>query len=213
MKHITKQDRSGVLPVMGLGFAAVLLLGTTMAVGAGARVFPLAETWKAWMSDFQLPEVYGQRAETRRAEVIDHAPASYTAPAWLVHAMPTYSSSRSGVVWFSLDRSGDRVSSQLAFNNSGSHVATDVNLFKDPVLSISKTFRVPLPPVPAVDATAILWGSAGGSAWLTPTNWTGGAVPTGAQVAEFGLNPTPPPPPRPNFHHTTHPPLPTPPPP
>src|SRR2546423_10371805 len=190
MKHITKQDRSGVLPVMGLGLAALLLLGTTMAVGAGARVFPLAETWKAWMSDFQLPEVYGQRAETRRAEVIDHARASYTAPAWLVNAMPTYSSSRSGVAWFSLDRSGDRVSSELAFNNSGSHVATDVNLFKDPVLSISKTFRVPLPPVPAVDATAILWGSAGGSAWLTPTNWTGGAVPTGAQGADFGLSPT-----------------------
>jgi len=36
----------------------------------------------------------------------------------------------------------------------------------------------------------ILWSSAGGSAWLTSSNWTGGAVPTGSQIAQFGINPT-----------------------
>src|SRR3989442_1532476 len=41
-----------------------------------------------------------------------------------------------------------------------------------------------------VFAANILWSSAGGSAWLTAGNWTGGAVPTGTDVAQFGANPT-----------------------
>ncbi|MBA4303879.1 MAG: hypothetical protein C0424_06610 [Sphingobacteriaceae bacterium] len=41
-----------------------------------------------------------------------------------------------------------------------------------------------------VNATAILWSSTSGSAWLTGSNWTGSAVPTAAQVAQFGANPT-----------------------
>jgi autotransporter-associated beta strand protein len=39
-------------------------------------------------------------------------------------------------------------------------------------------------------ASTILWSSAGGSAWLTGTNWTGSAVPTGTDIAQFGVNPT-----------------------
>jgi len=39
-------------------------------------------------------------------------------------------------------------------------------------------------------AANILWSSAGGSAWLTAGNWTGGAVPTATDVAQFGTNPT-----------------------
>ena len=37
----------------------------------------------------------------------------------------------------------------------------------------------------------ILWSSAGGSSWLTTTNWTGSSVPTGTDIAQFGTNPTP----------------------
>ena len=36
----------------------------------------------------------------------------------------------------------------------------------------------------------VLWSSAGGSAWLTGGNWTGAAVPTGIQIAQFATNPT-----------------------
>ncbi|MBY0424320.1 MAG: hypothetical protein K2Q22_01680, partial [Cytophagales bacterium] len=36
----------------------------------------------------------------------------------------------------------------------------------------------------------VLWSSSGGSAWLTGSNWTGGAVPTSTQIAQFGVNPT-----------------------
>ena len=40
------------------------------------------------------------------------------------------------------------------------------------------------------NATAILFSAIpSGSAWLTAGNWTGGAVPTGTQIAQFGLNP------------------------
>src|SRR5437762_2145312 len=39
------------------------------------------------------------------------------------------------------------------------------------------------------DATARLWCSSGGSAWLTTGNWTGG-VPSGAEIGQFGANPT-----------------------
>jgi len=35
-----------------------------------------------------------------------------------------------------------------------------------------------------------LWSSSGGSSWLTAANWTGGAVPGSADIAEFGVNPT-----------------------
>ncbi len=38
--------------------------------------------------------------------------------------------------------------------------------------------------------TPILWSSSGGSAWLTNTNWTGSAVPTGTDIAQFSANPT-----------------------
>jgi len=36
----------------------------------------------------------------------------------------------------------------------------------------------------------VLWSSTAGSAWLTASNWTGSAVPTTTQIAQFGLNPT-----------------------
>src|SRR4051794_22879310 len=41
-----------------------------------------------------------------------------------------------------------------------------------------------------VDAGDILWSSAGGSAWLTAGSWTGSAVPTATDNAQFGANPT-----------------------
>jgi autotransporter-associated beta strand protein len=44
--------------------------------------------------------------------------------------------------------------------------------------------------VSLANATAILWSSATGSAWLTGTNWTGSSYPTNAQVAQFNANPT-----------------------
>ena len=36
----------------------------------------------------------------------------------------------------------------------------------------------------------VVWSSAAGTAWLTGGNWTGSAVPTSSQVAQFGVNPT-----------------------
>jgi len=36
----------------------------------------------------------------------------------------------------------------------------------------------------------VLWSSSSGSAWLTGSNWTGSAVPTASQIAQFGANPT-----------------------
>jgi autotransporter-associated beta strand protein len=36
----------------------------------------------------------------------------------------------------------------------------------------------------------VTWSSANGQAWLTPSNWTGGSVPAGSQIAQFGANPT-----------------------
>jgi fibronectin-binding autotransporter adhesin len=36
----------------------------------------------------------------------------------------------------------------------------------------------------------IIWSSAGGSAWLTNTNWTGSVVPTSTDIAQFDTNPT-----------------------
>jgi autotransporter-associated beta strand protein len=40
------------------------------------------------------------------------------------------------------------------------------------------------------DATRILWSAPSSSPWLTASNWTGGAVPTNSQIAQFGTNPT-----------------------
>src|SRR5262245_45174943 len=41
-----------------------------------------------------------------------------------------------------------------------------------------------------VHASNLLWSSAGGSAWLTAVNWTGGSVPSASDNAQFGANPT-----------------------
>jgi hypothetical protein len=41
-----------------------------------------------------------------------------------------------------------------------------------------------------LESSSVLWSSAGGSAWLTATNWTGGAVPFSVDIAQFGANPT-----------------------
>lgn len=38
--------------------------------------------------------------------------------------------------------------------------------------------------------TTVLWSSAGGTAWLTGSNWTGSAVPGTGDIAQFGTNPT-----------------------
>jgi len=52
--------------------------------------------------------------------------------------------------------------------------------------SVNLGFRVASVP----ESSSVLWSSAGGSAWLTATNWTGGAVPFSADIAQFGANPT-----------------------
>ncbi|MFZ4545005.1 MAG: beta strand repeat-containing protein, partial [Saprospiraceae bacterium] len=44
--------------------------------------------------------------------------------------------------------------------------------------------------LPNLGKAQVLWSSATGSAWLTGSNWTGAAVPTAAQIAQFGVNPT-----------------------
>ena len=38
--------------------------------------------------------------------------------------------------------------------------------------------------------SSVLWSSSAGSAWLSATNWTGGAVPGSGDTAQFGANPT-----------------------
>jgi autotransporter-associated beta strand protein len=204
MKHVSKPDRSGALPLAGFGAALVLLLGSTIAVGAGARVFPIVETWKAWMSDFQLPEAYGQRAEARQA-IVNHAPVSYAAPAWLVNAMPAYSSGNSRMAWFSLDRTGDPVSLELASTRS-TRSTSDFSASSHPKTSTVyiAPARVILPPIPVVPTANQTWdgGTTGnGTAWFTVTNWVGDAAFPGsstgvttntdiATIPSTGTNPT-----------------------
>ena len=36
----------------------------------------------------------------------------------------------------------------------------------------------------------VIWSSPAGTAWLTGSNWTGGAVPSSTDIAQFGANPT-----------------------
>lgn len=36
----------------------------------------------------------------------------------------------------------------------------------------------------------IIWSSPTGSQWLQPSSWTGGALPTSTQIAQFGINPS-----------------------
>ncbi len=44
--------------------------------------------------------------------------------------------------------------------------------------------------ISSAHAATIVWSNSGGSAWLTGTNWTGGAAPGVSDVAQFGANPT-----------------------
>lgn len=46
------------------------------------------------------------------------------------------------------------------------------------------------PETAVADSPRILWSSTSGSAWLTATYWSGGTVPSAADIAQFGANPT-----------------------
>jgi fibronectin-binding autotransporter adhesin len=58
------------------------------------------------------------------------------------------------------------------------------------LVAVLAAFTVMVSPPQTANAQ-IVWNSPGNSAWLTGTNWTGGAAPTTTQIAEFGVNPTP----------------------
>lgn len=64
---------------------------------------------------------------------------------------------------------------------------SDYHLFAGAALT---ALALSLIAAPALLAGDILWSSSGGSAWLTNTNWTGNAVPTATDNAQFGANPT-----------------------
>lgn len=90
-----------------------------------------------------------------------------------LNTTPQTVSATSGLATFTINHTATGTSFTLTATTSGFSNIT------------SASFNVNIP-----SAAAILWSSAGGSAWLTASNWTGATIPSASQVAQFGVNPT-----------------------
>jgi autotransporter-associated beta strand protein len=206
------ENRSGA-PLTGLTVVAILLASTAGYVSALSRLFQAPIASQAWESDFQVADGFGLRAQEEKAA---RQSLAKTAPAWLLNALPGYTSSqaRAREAWyFSLDESRNR----LGFDFSGSNVNASregsavFNSYQFSNLAPGSGFvtsnngisgssaprspntpgapSVPdFPSAPTVTAT-IAWDggtTGGGTAWLTNTNWAGDVVPDADDIAQFG---------------------------
>jgi len=130
------------------------------------------------------------------SSMAEHAFASglemfYAGPQWFLNALPGSGSARVRAAQMSVEISGDGEMTHAEYVGTQSR-GFELSLFDNvqPFAHSTQAFAITGPLAPLADAATTLWSSAGGSAWLTGTNWTGGAVPTGAQTAELGANPT-----------------------
>jgi autotransporter-associated beta strand protein len=185
-----KNEKRGKSPVAGLTVAAILLASTAGYVSALSRMFQSPMPLVAEETGFHFDEIDAMPAAEMR-----QAPTSQsidrTAPAWLINALPGYSSGSARMLWYlSLDRSGDRRLSYEAFGSANDttnpyhYQPFNVAQFNN-VAPVSGFVSPKTTSPRAVDLNATVdfsWNANGGSTWSTTTNWTPTA-PTGGPSA------------------------------
>jgi autotransporter-associated beta strand protein len=194
---IIKREHHGGSRLVGVIVAGMILVSTAALVGARARLFEMPVTTAPDEEESDNGFLCDDYSAGTAALKVPAASAEQTfgrmAATWLLNLLPSsISNGGRNNFYLSLDRAGDRRTLELPASSSTSSTSSSLSKTSSRFVENIRVILPPtiLPPIPSVDSTAILWASAGGSAWLTGTNWTGGAVPTGTQVAQFGTNPT-----------------------
>jgi autotransporter-associated beta strand protein len=188
-----KNEKRGGSPLAGLTIAAILLASTAGYVSALSRMFQSPMPFIAEETGFHFDEIDAMRSAEVRAVANSEGSFDRTAPAWLVNALPGYSSSRAREMWYlSLNSSGDR---RVAFESYGAmndtsnpYAATKMSFASPFVQSGGERFASSdgiMPAAPTVaNTTNSYTGTTTGSV-LTGTNWSLGHVPTVSEDAVF----------------------------
>src|SRR5688572_14977293 len=96
-------------PLTGIATAVIVLVGTVGYAGALSRMFQTPFPLASARSDFHSVDVVESRTATTASASVQND-FSRHAPAWLVNALPGYSSGHARAMFYlSLDRSGDRL--------------------------------------------------------------------------------------------------------
>src|SRR5437764_4438418 len=104
-----KNENRGGSPLARLTVVAILLASTAGYVSALSRMFQSPIPFVEEETDFHFDEIDAIRGGEARAVANSEGSFNRTAPAWLMNAMPGYSSGRNRELWYlSLDRGGDR---------------------------------------------------------------------------------------------------------
>ena len=190
-----KEHRKGG-PLVGLTVAAILLASTAGYVSALARMFQAPMDWEQSENDFLFDED-SAAPRSKVAPVTFQQRLGRVAAAWLVNAMPGYSSGRARELWYlSLDSAGDH---RIAFDTSsnynapvsGSYAAFN-SIQSNSFAPVSAGFvgartsdRLTAPSALLASGTWI--GNATGTQnWSDTTKWSGGVIADGtASTADF----------------------------
>lgn len=181
---MNKANRGG-LPLAGLTIGAILLASTAGYVSAISRMFQAPLTPQVAMSSFQFDGTEADRPVEMTAPTADQSLAR-TAPAWLMNALPGYSSGSARLAWYSsLDRLGDSRVMLSLYSDSAPYafVGTLDNPYRTDSSGMSSPYfgasggALSLPNVPNATPPDYYWDVNGSAAGLGGTgNWNAGAT-------------------------------------
>jgi fibronectin-binding autotransporter adhesin len=178
-----KKERRGGSPLAGLTVAAILLASTAGYVSALSRMFQSPLIFEESASDFLGDDTSVAQAAGEEKVPSFQQSLGRTAAAWLINALPGYSSGRARELWYlSLESSGDRrlsIETSGSFNApiSSSYSVFNPNFFNN--LAPSSGFvgsKTPGTFLSAATATNE-WTATTSSNWSVGTNWLSGTAP------------------------------------
>jgi autotransporter-associated beta strand protein len=166
-------------PVSRIILALVLLASTAGYVSALSRIFQVPRVWEISISHFHPEEGSDARTEPITNFNVQQSVAR-TTPAWLLNALPGYSSSRAREQWYSsLDRSGDRRDFEIPQANanppvSDLHAVFNPNLFNNisPASFVGTSSQKTSSPTTVAANAQATWNGPVGGLWNVNANWS-----------------------------------------
>ena len=188
-----KHDRVGA-PLAGLTLAAILLASMAGYVSALSRIFEGPDLSEQSESTLAVDDRFDVRVEEARGAGPEQALAR-VAPAWLLNALPAYSSGRAREAWyFALDRAGDRIGFEMGGNvttsaSAGYILFNPAQFSSSPGVVGAGSPKISTTTLAALGTTNNYTGTTTGSV-LTAGNWSLGHVPTVSEDAVFPVGAT-----------------------
>jgi fibronectin-binding autotransporter adhesin len=187
------KERRGGSPLAGLTVAAILLASTAGYVSALSRMFQSPLISEETESDFLGDDTSVAQAASQEKAATFQQSLGRTAAAWLINALPGYSSGSARELWYlSLDSSGDRLLGIETSGNYNAPVATtyavfNPNLFSNlaPTASGFVGPKASTTTLAALDTATTEWTGATSTTWSTTTNWNPNTIPSTTLSAKF----------------------------